>query len=97
MYPDAPILLAGYSMGAMLVAKYLAEARYNSAASGGAPTHAPCIFHATFSMCSELLVSQFGHPSPGQACLQAIVGRGIFDVAVCQVWIRLTVECLDLC
>ncbi|CAL5220658.1 g2704 [Coccomyxa viridis] len=34
MYPDAPILLAGYSLGAMLVAKYLAEARYNSAASG---------------------------------------------------------------
>ena len=35
MYPDAPILLAGFSMGAMLVTKYLAEARSYSAASGG--------------------------------------------------------------
>ena len=36
MYPDAPILLAGFSMGAMLVTKYLAEARATNAASGGA-------------------------------------------------------------
>ena len=36
MYPDAPILLAGYSMGAMLVAKYLAEARNNGASGGEA-------------------------------------------------------------
>lgn len=36
MYPDAPILLAGFSMGAMLVTKYLAEAASSSAASGRA-------------------------------------------------------------
>lgn len=35
MYPDAPILLAGFSLGAMLVTKYLAEARSTDAASGG--------------------------------------------------------------
>ena len=34
MYPDAPILLAGFSMGAMLVTKYLAEANAASSASG---------------------------------------------------------------
>lgn len=57
MYPDAPILLAGYSLGAMLVAKYLAEARYNSAASGGDLAHAPsAICHAMGSMCSQLPV-----------------------------------------
>ena len=37
MYPDAPILLAGFSMGAMLVTKYLAEAHASSAASGAPP------------------------------------------------------------
>ena len=36
MYPDAPILLAGFSMGAMLVTRYLAEAHATSAVSGGA-------------------------------------------------------------
>ena len=35
MYPDAPILLAGFSMGAMLATKFLAED--GSFASGVAP------------------------------------------------------------
>ena len=34
MYPDAPILLAGFSMGALLVTKFLAEAASSTAASG---------------------------------------------------------------
>ena len=34
MYPDAPILLAGFSLGALLVTKYLAEAASSTAASG---------------------------------------------------------------
>ena len=34
MYPDAPILLAGFSLGALLVTKYLAQAASSTAASG---------------------------------------------------------------
>ena len=34
MYPDAPIMLAGFSMGALLVTKFLAEAASSTAASG---------------------------------------------------------------